>query len=291
MAISEQTIYDLVATMADMQTTLARMSQPMSVTGKAGALVALAKDSRLDGRIGAGDVVVSVMLAAGGASIGAISAAGIQFGNVGFMSTGEAFGLCTMSGCAMGLGRMALDALAVPLMLSNVLEWLEERHERWLEEKYGVDEPVPVEVTERPLIINGRQKAKPTFDFYDVDHANYTIVIKEETDRSDAIKWTYSKLWFFIEDCFKTGEWARRPVCARWKTQFGPDAMSQGEHAAIYAFINKQCPATVGAPGLWGLVGEKNRPTLEAYLKRFRWTPSQATKQPSNQAEANGVTE
>jgi hypothetical protein len=273
---NDELIYELTAEMADIRRALAGM-QSSPIGNKASALVALAKDSRLDGRIGAGDVVVSVMLAGGGAAIGVVGAVGIQFGAIPLMSTGEAFGLATLTGCGLGLLRMGIDALAIPLMWSEFLEWAAERHERILETKREIAASGP-KVVERPLIINGRETSKSEpWDVYSISHADHIIVIREGTDRAEQIEWTYSRLWYFIEDCYRIGEWSRRAACARWKEQFGEGALTQGEHKAVYDFLQAK------TPGLWGLTGEENRPTLEAYLKRFRWSPNQPTSQPTNQ--------
>ncbi|MCJ7557680.1 MAG: hypothetical protein MUP90_12310, partial [Gammaproteobacteria bacterium] len=265
---------------AGLRETLARQSQSSpSITGKAAALVALAKDSRLDGRIGVGDVVVSIMLAGGGSTIGLFGAAAIQFGNLDLLSTGECYGLCALSGCALGMGRMAIDALAVPMMMSNGLDWLAERWQEWLDHQKEIA-ALPTKATERPVpfYTYGEEEPAMPWETYTADYADLPITIREETDTLEAVNWTYGQLWYFIEDCFFTGEWSRRKAVARWKQHFGPESMSQDLHKIVFDFLQAK------TPGLWDLKGQRNRPTLEAYLRRFRWSPaSQPASQPANQ--------
>jgi hypothetical protein len=219
-------IYQALAELADMRRLLSNLQSSPTITGRAAALVALAKDSRLDGRIGAGDVVVSVMLAAGGASIGIIGAAGIKFGAVDLMSTGEAFGYCTTSGCILGLGRMALDALAVPMMMSNGLDWLAERWQEWLEHREEIATSQPESTREIPVFNRGEPAgfvSMPEPTEFKVNTLKIESVNMVDGIREIAV----DKVCLFLKNAAATGQWARDRQ----------DILSQKEHPDVKRYL------------------------------------------------------
>lgn len=214
MRANEKQIYELTAhvnTLSDTVDTLLRQlaQASPSISGKTGALVALAKDARMDGRVGAGDVTVSVMLAGGGFSIGVIGAAGVWLGGVDLISTGEMLGFCTLSGCTLGILRMSLDALAVPVMLSNLMDWLEDRWHEWLDYKdEETNEQEPASAREIPVFNRGQPAGfvsipEPTqfkVNTLRIESCNLVEGVREiEVD----------KVCLFLKHAAATGEWAR----------------------------------------------------------------------------------
>jgi len=226
----EQVLFQLSAAVDGLRETIARQSQSSpTITGMAAALVALAKDSRLDGRIGAGDVVVSVMLAGGGAAIGVIGATGIQFGAIDLMSTGEAFGYCTISGCTLGILRMGIDALAIPAMLSNLLDWLEVRWQEWLEHREEIAAIQPESKREIPVFNRGEQigfVSMPEPTAFNVNTLKIESVNMVDGIREIAV----DKVCLFLKNAAATGKWARDRQ----------DILSQKEHPDVKRYLEER---------------------------------------------------
>ena len=223
---NDEAIYQLTADIADLRGILTHQLQTPTVTGKAAAFVALAKDSRVDGRIGVGDITVSVLLAAGGFGIGVIGAAGIKFGNVDIMSTGEIFSYCTMSGCTLGLGRLMLDALAVPLMLSNILDWLEDRWNEWLETKQTIAETKPQSAREIPVYNRGEPAGFVSMPEPTEFNVN-TLKIKSVNIVDGIREIAVDKVCFFLKTASATGQWARDKQ----------NILSQKEHPDVKQYL------------------------------------------------------
>jgi hypothetical protein len=246
----------------DLRRVIGGLSNPQ-VSGKASAFVALAKDSRLDGRIGAGDVTVSVLLATGGACIGAIGASSIWVGggHIVPMSTGEFFTLSTMAGCALGLGRMAIDALAVPMMLSNVLEWLEDRWGEWLDHKAEI-QPEPESTREIPVFNRGEPAGFVSIPEV-TEFKTKTLKIPSVNLVDGLREIEVDKLCLFLKNAVATGQWARDRQTI----------LSQKEHPDVAAYLRGK--------GWWEI---KDTPTLRRACSELRGGVTNGT-------ERNGTNE
>jgi hypothetical protein len=82
-------------------------------------IVALARSSGIDGRLGPGDILVSLALPGVGVAIGGVGA-GVQWlTGTPWEQAGFFLEACTLSGCALGILRLGFDGLFV-----YVLDWM-----------------------------------------------------------------------------------------------------------------------------------------------------------------------
>lgn len=86
-------------------------------------IVALARSSSLDGKVGPGDILVSVGLSGAGFTIGGIGALCFSLTGTPWEQSGTFWQYCTRAGCYLGIFRLGLDALAIPVMWSQFLDW------------------------------------------------------------------------------------------------------------------------------------------------------------------------
>lgn len=101
-------------------------------------IVALARSSALDGKIGPGDILVSVGLSGAGFTIGGIGALCFSLTGTPWEQSGTFWEHCTRAGSYLGIMRLGLDALAIPVMWSQFLDWSVDVVAAWRGD--GVDE-------------------------------------------------------------------------------------------------------------------------------------------------------
>jgi len=107
-----------------------RPARPHAITGLLSAVVATSS-AKLDGQVTLADVFTSFSIAVGSSAIGFVAAGGsilAQWGDPRVL-----WGTFTLAGCGLGIVRLGIDALALPILWSDfwdkTFDYLEKRNE------------------------------------------------------------------------------------------------------------------------------------------------------------------
>ncbi len=232
----------LTAQMTSIERALASLMQSSpSVSGKASALVALIKDSGgFDGRIGAGDIVISTAMPGAGFIIGGAGALVLW-------ATGDSWGQsrvflrhCTLAGCYLGILRLGAEALAIRAGASYFLDWLHDvivNAATALRGRIESDDSEPESTREVPVFNRG----KPIGFVSLPEPTEFRVKTKKipSVNLTDGIREiSVDKLCLFLKSAVATGQWARDRQ----------DILSQKEHPDVKAYLQGKGWWKISAP-------------------------------------------
>lgn len=123
----EQMVELLDSRLASLQEQAKKPARPHAVTGLLSAVVATSS-AKLDGQVTLADVFVSCSIAVGSSTIGFVAAAGSIL--TGWGAPTEVWGCFTLAGCGLGITRLGIDALAIPILWSDLVRQVIDYRER-----------------------------------------------------------------------------------------------------------------------------------------------------------------
>ena len=208
---AEKLKLEIVAEVADMLRDEMRQPQPIPpVTNWWSGLVALFRSSGVDGRLGIGDILVSVSLAGAAVFIGLLGS-GVQWAvGIPWAQSRFFFEVCSTIGCIMGTARLGLDALLAPLGqgLSHGLDWLHDTGIDWIEAWRGSVECKPEPRTMRQISYTNQGGTEGMS--IDVGPAQvWTLEIPSKNLKSGWRKIAWEDVRTFIHAATATGNWTR----------------------------------------------------------------------------------